>query len=146
PFHHRFEEVLDRGVGILFDCHSLGGVGPPEAPDPGRIRKDIILGNNGNRRGETDPVLGKTTCPGDKLFLMKEAFEKQGFSVSINDPYAGGYIVNHYGQKYTHTGLMAVQIEINQDMFMEGTDLVAERVEQVRERIRGSFDMIAGSI
>ena len=77
---------------------------------------------------------------------MKEAFEKQGFSVSINDPYAGGYIVNHYGQKYAHAGLMAVQIEINQNMFMEGTDLVAERVEQVRERIRGSLGAIAGSI
>lgn len=146
PFHHRFEEVLDRGVGVLFDCHSLCGVGPSEAPDPGRIRKDIILGNNGNSQGETNPVLGKTTCPADKLFLMKEAFETQGFSVSINDPYAGGYIVNHYGQKYAAAGLMAVQIEINQNMFMEGTELAVERIEQVRERIRGSLEAIARKI
>lgn len=146
PFHHRLEEALDRGVRILFDCHSLCGVGPPEAPDPGRIRKDIILGNNGNSQGESDPVLGKTTCPGDKLFLMKEAFENQGFWVSINDPYGGGYIVNHYGRQYAAAGLLAVQIEINQDMFMEGLDLVAEKVEQVRKRVRGSLEEIAGSI
>ncbi len=147
PFHHALEEALGRqAVRVLFDCHSLCSVGPAEAPDPGRTRKDIILGNNGNRQGETDPALGMTTCPKDSLFRIKEAFEKQGFSVAINDPYAGGYIVTHYGWKYAGAGLMAVQLEINQDLYMHGTDLVTEEVEKVRDRIQGAFERVASEI
>jgi N-formylglutamate amidohydrolase len=147
PFHHRFEEELDRrSVRVLFDCHSLSGVGPPGAPDPGRARKDIVLGNNGNSRGRAEPALGEITCPADKIFVMKEAFEKQGFSVSINDPYTGGYIVTHYGGKYASAGLMAVQIEVNQDLYMKETKLLPEKVDRVKGRVRGALEVIASEI
>lgn len=147
PFHQAFEEALGgRGVSVLFDCHSLCGVGPAEAPDPGRKRKDIILGNNGNHEGECNPVMGETTCPTEKLSAMKAAFEKQGFSVAVNDPYAGGYIVTHYGQEYADAGLMAVQIEINQDLYMDGPELEPDKLGRVKERIKGTFEIIAGSI
>ena len=69
-----------------------------------------------------------------------------GDAVILNDPYAGGYIVTHYGRKYAATGLMAVQLEINQDLYMDGKDLVTDRVELVRERINGSFEAIARNI
>jgi N-formylglutamate amidohydrolase len=40
----------------------------------------------------------------------------EGFSVSRNRPYAGGYITEHYGQPGTH--VHALQIEINRGLYM----------------------------
>ena len=147
PFHERFDAVLERGgAAMVFDCHSLCEVGPLEAPDPGIRRKDIVLGNNGNSRGAARSPLGNTTCPADMLFQVKEAFERHGFSVSINDPYAGGYIVTHYGRKYARKGLTAIQLEINQALYTEKKRLVPERVGQVTDRIHRTFEAIARSL
>ncbi len=120
PFHKRLNKALDiPDIKGLFDCHSLDGVGPTEAPDPGGKRKDIILGNNGDDNGNPLPVLGDTTCTLKILHLVKEAFEKSGFSVSINHPYAGGFITTYYGQRLVREGKFALQIEINQDLYMD---------------------------
>jgi len=147
PYHENLETALDRsGVAMVLDCHSLTGVGPPEAPDPGAHRMDIVLGNNGNHQGKAQPSQGRTTCPAEMLARLKKALEKQGFSVSVNNPYAGGYIVTHYGRKYGHRGLMAVQVEINQALFTEGMKLVPERLAQVRDRIHAALEAIAGNL
>ena len=41
---------------------------------------------------------------------MARAFEEEGFSVSLNDPYAGGYITAHYGALLARAGKIAVQM------------------------------------
>ena len=147
PYHKRLEAALDRPVAaMLFGCHSLTGVGPPEAPDPGVRRKDIVLGNNGNLQGTAHTSSDDTTCPAETLLQVKEAFERQGFSVSINDPYVGGYIVTHYGRKYARKGFAAIQIEINQALYTEKKRLVREQVEQIRDRIHGTFEAIVHSL
>jgi len=76
---------------------------------------------------------------------MKDAFQKAGFSVSINNPYAGGFITTHYGQKYARMGKISVQIEINQDLYLEPNSVqpVAERLEEVRGRVLQAFRKIA---
>ena len=138
PYHNRLKEVLDRpDIKGLIDCHSLNGVGPPAAPDRGKKRKDIVLSNNGNLAGDMDPSLGKTTCPAGVLHIMKEAFQRAGFSVAINDPYSGGFILRHYGQEAKRMGKVAFQIEINQDLFVEPASrrVAAEKLEEVRARV-----------
>lgn len=146
PFHKRLREALDSAsIKGLFDCHSLNGIGPVEGPDPGKIRKDIVLGNNGDERGNIKPALGGTTCPAETVYLMKEIFRSAGFSVAINVPYAGGFITAHYGQDYTRTGKIAVQIEVNQDLYLAPATLrlVPEKLEDVKARILQSFQKIA---
>jgi N-formylglutamate amidohydrolase len=146
PFHKRLREALDsKGIKGLCDCHSLYGIGPAEAPDLGEIRKDIILSNNGDERGNINPVLGTTTCPAETVCLMKEAFQSTGFSVAINVPYAGGFITTHYGRNYTRTGKIAVQIEINQDLYLAPATVrpLPEKLEDVKARVLQSFQQIA---
>lgn len=128
PYHNRLKEaVQDPEVRVLFDCHSLSHVGPPGAPDPLKWRKDIVLGNNGNLEGELDPALGKTTCPGEVIQMMKGEFNKSGFSVSINHPYSGGFITTQYGADLVAEGKMAVQVEINQHLFLDDERLRIHR-------------------
>lgn len=147
PYHGRLRDALGRkNIKGLFDGHSLNGVGPSEAPDAGRKRQDIVLSNNGNRHGEPTASLGSTTCGVETLHRMKQIFERAGFSVSLNDPYTAGFITTHYGRTLYETGRFAVQIEINQDLFVvpETLQIAPEGLTAAGERVRGCFDDIAG--
>jgi N-formylglutamate deformylase len=148
-FHKRLVDSLNKmDIKALFDCHSLNGTGPEEAPDPGKRRKDIILGNHGDDSGNMNPARGSITCPPETLQLIKKAFEKAGFSVSLNDPYPGGFITAYHGKKLTDMGKIAVQIEINQDLYLEGTPkrLSPKRVEDVKAWVLQSFKEIASKL
>ena len=149
PYHKRLREALAlphiRGV---IDCHSLSGVGPTEAPDAGRKRKDIVLSNNGDHRGRMTPALGKTTCPSELLNLMKHVFLREGFSVAINDPYTGGFISTRYAGVFADREKFAVQIEINQDLYTgpETGKISQDRLAEVKSKIRRCFDQITEMI
>jgi N-formylglutamate deformylase len=146
PYHLRLREVLAQGhIKGLFDGHSLNGVGPSEAPDAGRKRKDIVLSNNGDHNGEATSSLGLTTCPVEILHVMRQVFVSAGFSVSLNNPYTAGFITTHYGRILAERGKFAVQVEINQDLFTEpGTvKIVPEKLAAAGAQIRGCFDDIA---
>lgn len=131
PWHQDLERALTiPGIKGLIDCHSLDHTGPPEAPDPGQKRADIILGNNGGPDGQADPGRsGGLACPPDKLKLLGNAFEEVGLSVAYNWPYPGGYIVQHYGPPLMERGAFAVQIEVNKG-------LVADTAYEKRDKTR----------
>jgi N-formylglutamate amidohydrolase len=146
PFHRRLINLLNKvDIKALFDCHSLNGTGPQEAPDPGKRRKDIILGNNGDASGKMDPARGSTTCPTETLYLISEAFEGAGFSVALNDPYPGGFITAYHGGTLARTKKIAVQIEINQDLFLDrtGKRCSPKRQKGVADRVLRAFQEIA---
>lgn len=149
PFHKKLAAALqDPSIRAVFDCHSLNGVGPADAPDAGKRRKDIILGNNGDAQGNPAPDRGKPTCPPEVLHFMKRSFLEAGFSVSINDPYAGGFITTHYGGKYGDRGKFSIQIEINQELYRDQGSHRAnmEKTEAVRTRVHAAFHEIAKNL
>jgi N-formylglutamate deformylase len=138
PYHHQLEKAIaEPHIKGLLDCHSLKDVGPPEAPDAGIKRKDIILGNNGGPDGECNPLRGEWFCPPALLKFMKQEFQTAGFSVSLNVPYAGGFIVTHYGPALAQNGKIALQIEINQDLYVdsETEKIIPEKADDVRHRM-----------
>jgi N-formylglutamate amidohydrolase len=142
-------EAFERhSIKALFDCHSLNGIGPAEAPDVGEKRKDIILSNNGDKNGNSDGNRGRITCPSEYMHVMKKVFEKKGFSVSINNPYAGGFIMKNYGNKFASNGKISVQIEINQDLCLAPSSkyLSTNRVNNVKNRVLQAFLEIAGKL
>ena len=149
PYHHRLQEAIKNPkIEILFDCHSLAPMGPSGAPDPMKWRKDIVLANNGNPRGEKDPFLGDITCPSNILHMMKEILNESGFSVSVNQPYSGGFITTHYGYELVERGKMAVQMEINQHLYIddETRQMDRFRVGDAANRLQKVFREIAGRI
>jgi len=149
PYHNRLREVLARPhIKGMIDCHSVSGIGPSEAPDAGKKRKDIILSNNGDHMGKMTPALGKTTCPSELLNLMKQVFLRAGFSVSINNPYTAGFISTHYAGAFADREKFAVQIEINQDLYAgPGTGKISPgRLADVRSKVCGCLVEIAEMI
>ena len=111
PFHDALRGLLeethrDFGVAILIDCHSMPSVGGPGDDDIGSDRPDIVLGD---RYG--------TACAGEITDEAERILTRLGYSVTRNNPYAGGFNTEHYG--HPAHGLHALQIEINRSLYMD---------------------------
>ena len=68
-----------------------------------------------------DECKGLSDCYGkatDREILdqTENAFKEQGFRVSINQPFSGGFITKHYGDPILNQD--AIQIEINRSLYM----------------------------
>tara|TARA_B100002051_G_scaffold259169_1_gene278343 strand:+ start:10318 stop:11127 length:810 start_codon:yes stop_codon:yes gene_type:complete len=85
---------------FLFDCHSM----PSENDGSGLA--DIVLGN-----------LNGKSCREENLVFVSDAFKKMGYSVSLNDPYAGGFITMKYHN--LNLGIETLQIELNRSIYMD---------------------------
>jgi len=139
PYHREIEEIVSQGKVIgLIDCHTLNGIGPKKAPDFGRRRPDVVLGNNGNSKGEETLELGDITCDPKLMKSMAEILSSFGLSVKINDPYPGGYVTVHYGRRLKKRGGFAFQMELNQDLFADPItgDIQRDKVETIEEILK----------
>ncbi|WP_107496631.1 N-formylglutamate amidohydrolase [Thalassobius sp. I31.1] len=111
PYHNALSDLLAETAdlydrAILIDCHSM----PHEALDSlshsGAKRPDIVIGD---RFG--------SSCAPHITTRVAEAFRAKGFTVSHNLPFAGAYIVQHYGRPSLHRH--ALQIEIDRRLYMD---------------------------
>src|SRR5882757_6079239 len=108
PYHRALRRLFSKvhrefGTAMLIDCHSM-----PSSPGnkDERPRADIVLGD---RYG--------TSCAGLVAETIEETLRSQGYIVSRNKPYAGGFITEHYGNPAA--GLHAIQLEINRALYMD---------------------------
>jgi N-formylglutamate amidohydrolase len=85
------------GFAVLVDCHSM----PSAAAAP-----DIVLGD---RYG--------LSAAGFLMRAAERMFERHGFSVARNSPYAGGYTTHLYGRPAR--GVHALQVEINRGLYLD---------------------------
>jgi N-formylglutamate amidohydrolase len=72
------------------------------------VRPDFVLGD---RFG--------TSCNGELTRLAANQLKALGHAVTLNKPYAGGYITEHYGRP--HKSQHVLQIEINRALYMDET-------------------------
>lgn len=111
PFHETLRGLLERthrqfGDAVLLDCHSMPSTAGPFDEDTGADRPDFILGD---RYG--------TACSPGLVEAAERILQSMGYSVSRNNPYAGGFNTEHYGTPAL--GLHALQIEINRTLYMD---------------------------
>jgi formiminoglutamase len=92
PCHHKIQKILNDdhiSITLALDCHSMAAIAPTISPDEGEKRPMICLGN----------VHGKS-CPSEIIEKMancfREVFLLEDQEVSINRPFAGGYITKKY--------------------------------------------------
>jgi len=109
PYHSTLQNLLTQtlhrfGTAVLIDCHSM----PPLANSQKSLAPDIILGD---RFG--------TTCAPELIDVTEEFFVNNGFRVSRNRPYAGGFITRSYGRP--RHGIHALQIEFSRHLYMNET-------------------------
>jgi N-formylglutamate amidohydrolase len=108
PYHRALRRVFTRvhrdfGVSVLIDCHSMPSTAGSRDERP---RSDVVLGD---RYG--------TSCVAAIAEAAESALRGQGYSVSRNKPYAGGFITEHYGNPAA--GLHAIQLELNRALYMD---------------------------
>jgi N-formylglutamate amidohydrolase len=119
PYHGALAAALEElcirhGEALLIDCHSM----------PTRKRKPAI-------------VIGDLHCASSAPWITAEAARiarAEGFSVALNDPYAGGAIIARHGRP--QHGIHAIQLEIDRSTYL---------VDDGRTAGVG-FDRIAGLI
>jgi N-formylglutamate deformylase len=129
PFHDRLERALDAALrrwGTVWhvDWHSMRPVGDALSPDPGATRPDFVVSD---RDGTTaDPAF---------TARMAEILADLGYSVAINAPFKGGYVVERAGRP--EAGRHSLQVEINRALYLDPDTL--ERSAGF-ERLRRDLD------
>ena len=134
PFHEALRSLLQEtmttfGCAVLIDCHSMPSLGLEDPADNNQndssndIRPDIVLGDR-----------YATSCSPELTDIAERTLQGLGYSVSRNNPYAGGFNTEHYGRPAQ--GLHAMQIEINRALYMD-----EKRISRLRRLKRVKKDM-----
>ncbi|MBL1421064.1 MAG: N-formylglutamate amidohydrolase [Alphaproteobacteria bacterium] len=108
PYHSLLETLttsaqIQYGFSLLIDCHSMPSRFSKNQPAP-----DFIIGD-----------LHGQSCNRHVSETIYKHLESCGFSVRLNQPYAGGAITRKY--QTVQLGLHSVQIEINRGLYMDET-------------------------
>jgi N-formylglutamate amidohydrolase len=102
PYHRALADRLegmrhDFGCALLLDCHSM--------PPPADGIAPIVIGD---RFGRT----AARWLTADALAIVRQA----GFDVGLNDPFAGGHIIERHGNP--RRNIHALQIEIDRRCYL----------------------------
>ena len=114
PHHARLEAAVSAAVDVygrclLIDCHSFPSVALPyELTDPTTARPDICIG--------TDAFHTSAELAG----AFVSAFKGEGWSVSLNDPFAGALVPS--GRYEQDRRVSAVMVEINRRLYIHEHD------------------------
>jgi len=108
PYHKKIRRAVQRKEIILaLDCHSMASIGPQISPNPGKKRPMICLGNVRGRSCNMDLVEKLSVC-------FQQAFSADKDDITINEPFAGGFITRKYGM----SPLPWIQVELNRNLYL----------------------------
>ncbi|MAT38535.1 MAG: N-formylglutamate amidohydrolase [Ectothiorhodospiraceae bacterium] len=100
PYHNLLTKYAGEGPIFGIDCHTMAAVGPPVAPDTGKRRPKVNLGD----------VYG-TSCPAEWVQLLCDCLsEVFGEETSLNVPFAGGWITRTHASE-----IPWVQLELSRE-------------------------------
>ncbi|WP_390634043.1 N-formylglutamate amidohydrolase [Oryzibacter oryziterrae] len=123
PYHATLRRLVAQthvkfGCAVLVDCHSMPSTFRGQEL---RYRSDFVLGD---RHG--------TSAASALVDHAANLLAGLGYRVSVNKPYAGGFITEHYGRPAK--GLHALQIEVNRSLYMnEKTLELSEGFDHLRK-------------
>jgi N-formylglutamate amidohydrolase len=138
PYHASLQQELDGAYGAFgsvwhVNCHSMPSVSTKMSPEgPGVVRPDITLGD---RDG--------TTCAPAFTAFVRDYFAGRGYSVTINDPYKGAYLLsacsNPDGARHS------LMIELNRRLYMDEETLEKNAgFARLQEELTGLITALAG--
>ncbi len=105
PYHLALTDLLSQtvsrfGAAFLIDFHSM-----PSQHERGTW-PDFVLGDRFS-----------SSCAPEITRLVQTFLKDFGYRVSLNKPYAGGYITEHYGKP--GRGIHVLQIEVDRSLYMD---------------------------
>lgn len=109
PYHSRVTQAVQNPTLVLgLDCHSMRAVGPDIAPDTGHKRPILCVGNARGQACSLEMAERFADCLGN-------AFALDRHEVTLNQPFAGGYITRTYGGN----PIPWLQIEMNRALYLD---------------------------
>ena len=116
PYHKTLDKWLNQLRSTYsnvwhINWHSMKSLGNKNTPDkPGTLRPDMVLGD----------LHGKS-CKPEFTEVVLEGLTDLGYQVSVNDPYAGAWILERCSDPLK--GIHCLQIEIRRDLYMDEISL-----------------------
>lgn len=109
PYHRALRQLIadirsEQGQVRLIDWHSM------PASSVAQSGADIVLGD----------LFGESCQPALTQFVKKH-LKESGLKVALNQPFAGGYTLEHHAEP--GKGVEALQIEINRALYMDELSL-----------------------
>jgi N-formylglutamate amidohydrolase len=135
PYHDELRRLIDerhRTFGIVrqLSCHCMSATGAPTHADAGAPRADFCIGD----------VNGATASP-EFVDLIVHELRSDGYSVTVNDPYAGYELNTRYGAP--SNGIDSVLVEINKKLFMDTrTFRLTDGFHRVKSAIDGLLRVV----
>ncbi len=132
PYHRRLRTATkNRKVIMAIDCHTMLS----------RDKRPLFcISNRGSTTGY--PLNEPITAPTDLLFKLQENIHKQFESfipkdsqqtlVTLNSPFAGGYISYHHGNQ---SDIPWIQLEINRSLYLpdvEKISIIPNELDSIR--------------
>lgn len=127
PYHRAIEELIGQvverfGCAVLLDCHSM--------PPPASGVAEIVIGD---RRGRSSGWW----VTSEALRITRDC----GFEVGLNDPFAGGHVIDRHGSPGRN--IHALQLEIDRSLYLDascrepgpGFDRLARFIETLSVRL-----------
>jgi len=110
PYHKSLGILINEaiklfGFCILLDCHSMPTIGATKKKHPNEQNKLVVLGD-----------LNGVSCSDLLTEKVESIFNQLGYMTKRNNPYAGGFTTEHYGNPID--GVHALQIELNKGMYL----------------------------
>ncbi|NKB44993.1 MAG: N-formylglutamate amidohydrolase [Alphaproteobacteria bacterium] len=115
PYHQTLRRLVNAardqfGYCVLIDCHSMPSAGLPTGKGIAGDSVDVVLGD---RNG--------LSCSSLITEETERILSSLGYSIIRNNPYAGGFTTQSYGEP--ETGVHALQIEINRALYVDEMSL-----------------------
>lgn len=128
PYHDKIRKLLadPGGIQICLDCHTMEAVGPLIAPDSGHERPLICLGTNHHESCSENVVKHLAKC-------FQTAFKLNKSDITINRPFAGGFITKTYG----NNPLPWIQVEMNRRLYLSDPWFNRKTLVVSEERLMG---------
>lgn len=125
PYHEAIDDFIPH-TEFLIDCHSFLPIGPKLKADSGTPRPDINLGN-----------MNYSSCSRTHTIFFRDFFQDRGYSVSINFPYTGKYILGHHCHRRRIPTFLVpgIQIELNQGLYVkkDSLDPIPDRIDEFHQ-------------
>jgi N-formylglutamate amidohydrolase len=106
PYHRDLKRLARPPVRCGIDCHTMLAKGPPIGPGPGLERPWVCLSN------------ASGTCPPGWISILQRCFQQLcDGSVTINNPFKGGFIIRAHACE-----LPWIQLELSRGPFAPNSE------------------------
>lgn len=143
PYHAQVTQAVQNpALALGIDCHSMLAFGPDISPDTGQERPMICVGNVRGKACSMEMAERFADC-------LRHAFSLGLYEVTLNQPFAGGYITRTYGGN----PVPWLQVEMNRALYLnprwferQTLTMHTDRLQELKRQFATALELFFVSI